>query len=55
MDSSSVLIDNTQIRMRIGEVIENSVNIIEKGTVNIFKELNKMRDEYSGIINKCKL
>lgn len=55
MDSSSVLLDNTNLRMKIGEVIEGSVNIMEKGTSNIFRELNRMREEYSSVINKCNL
>ena len=55
MDNSSVLLDNTQFRVKIGEVIEGSVNIMEKGTSNIFRELNRMREEYSSVINKCKL
>lgn len=55
MDSSSVLLDNTNLRMKIGEVIEGSVNIMEKGTCNIFRELNRMREEYSSVINKCNL
>lgn len=53
MDNSSVLVDNSQFRLKIGEVIETSVGIIERGTLNVFKELNKMREEYSGMINKC--
>jgi hypothetical protein len=55
MDNSSVLLDNTQFRLKIGEVIEGSVNIMEKGTSNIFRELNRMREEYSSVINKCKI
>lgn len=54
MDNSSVLIDNMQFKNKIGEVIESSVNLIEKGTLTIFKELNKMREDYSSLINKCK-
>jgi hypothetical protein len=54
MDTSSLIIDQTQLKVKISEVIENSVNIMEKGTKNIFVELNKMREEYSSLINKCK-
>lgn len=54
MDNSSVIIDQTQLKVKIAEVIEGSVNIMEKGTKNIFVELNKMREEYTSLINKCR-
>ena len=53
MDTSSIMIDQTQLKLKIGEVIEGSVNIMERGTKNIFLELNRMREEYSTIISKC--
>ncbi len=54
MDTSSFIVDQTGLKTKISEVIETSVNIMEKGTKNIFVELNKMREEYSNLINKCK-
>jgi hypothetical protein len=55
MDISSLINDNGQLKFKIGEVIESSLNIIDLGTKNIFKELSKMREEYTCLINKCKL
>ena len=54
MDTSSFIVDQTGLKTKISEVIETSVNIMEKGTKSIFVELNKMREEYSNLINKCK-
>lgn len=53
MDNSSLLIDNSQFKCKIREVIDSSVTVMEKGTINIFREINKMREEYTGLINKC--
>jgi len=38
----------------INQVLENSVNIVEAGTQNILALLNKMRNDYLLMINKCK-
>ena len=53
MENNSVVAESNRFRIKIGEVIQGSVDILEKGTINIFKELNRMRDEYSTVINKC--
>jgi hypothetical protein len=53
MDTSGAIIDSGHLKLKIGEVIESSLNIIETGTKNIQKELSKIRDDYSGLINKC--
>ena len=53
IDNSNILADQSQFKFRLGEVIENSVNLLEKSTFSIFRELNRMREEYSGVINKC--
>lgn len=55
MDNSSILVDNTQFKIKIAEVIDNSINIMEKGTTTLNKEINKIREEYAGLINKCKI
>ncbi len=51
---SNVLVENFNFRGRVGDVLETSINIVDMGTKNIFKELNKMRENYTVMINKCK-
>jgi hypothetical protein len=55
MDNSSIMNDNSQLKIKIVELIEDSRKMVEKRTFNIHKEVNKMREECEGIISKCKI
>lgn len=54
MDNSCLVLDGSSFKLRISEIIENSMYMIDKRASNIYSELEHLKNEYSGFVNKCK-
>jgi hypothetical protein len=46
-------IQNEKLKIKINDVLEGTTDIVEKATQTIFNELNRMREQYSEVVNKC--